>query len=272
MSLQVRLEALVTAIGADIKQLYSQVSGGGTTTVIDGGATPGEANTGVTVSSGGAVMPTLVDAKGDILAATAADTVANLPVGLTDQVLTVDPASSVGISWKAPAVSASQLTATGTRDASTFLRGDNTWAPSSTVYKKTANQSLTTTAVVNVTDLAFPIAANATAEFELMLALTSAATTTGWLFGFTGPAGVTSFVATQEYQSSATAWATSTLQALGNFTLITAAYVATPSAIVSRIKGVIQNGANAGIVQFMGGTEIANSAIVIRAGSTLKVA
>lgn len=49
MSLQTRLEALAAAVGADIKQLKAT----GTTFVIDGGASPSEAQSGVVVSNGG---------------------------------------------------------------------------------------------------------------------------------------------------------------------------------------------------------------------------
>lgn len=106
MSLQTRLAALVSAIGADIKSLNNQVASyaaTATTTTIDGGATPSEPYSGVVATTGGGISSTLVDAKGDLIAATAADTVARFPVGsTTGHVLTVDPASSVGISWQAP--------------------------------------------------------------------------------------------------------------------------------------------------------------------------
>jgi hypothetical protein len=43
-----------------------------------------------------------VDAKGDLIAATAADTVARLPVGATGQILTVDPTQATGLRWANP--------------------------------------------------------------------------------------------------------------------------------------------------------------------------
>jgi hypothetical protein len=139
-----------------------------------------------------------------------------------------------------------------------------------TVQKVTADQALTAVALVDITGLGFAVAANGNYEFEYLLAITSAALTTGWQFGFTGPASPTMFAATCEYQSSATAWTTATLTAVGNFPLVTAAYAAaTP--IVVRIKGVLANGANAGTLQLRGGTEVANSAITVKRGSTLKV-
>jgi hypothetical protein len=51
----------------------------------------------------GGIQPTIVDAKGDIIAATAADTPARLAVGANDTVLTADSAEATGLKWAAPA-------------------------------------------------------------------------------------------------------------------------------------------------------------------------
>lgn len=48
------------------------------------------------------IQETVVDAKGDLLAASAADAVARLPVGANDQVLTADSAQALGVKWAAP--------------------------------------------------------------------------------------------------------------------------------------------------------------------------
>jgi hypothetical protein len=51
-----------------------------------------------------ALLKTLVDAKGDLLVGTAADTVARLAVGGTNGfVLTVDSGETAGVKWAAPA-------------------------------------------------------------------------------------------------------------------------------------------------------------------------
>jgi hypothetical protein len=49
----------------------------------------------------GAVQSTLVDAKGDLLVGTAADTVARLPVGTNNYVLTADSTTTEGVKWAA---------------------------------------------------------------------------------------------------------------------------------------------------------------------------
>jgi hypothetical protein len=91
------------------------VSSGGTTPAISVTVGTG-ANT---VAAGndsritGAIQSTLVDAKGDLIVATAADTVARLPVGATNgHVLTVDSAEAGGMKWAAAAGGVSNVDST----------------------------------------------------------------------------------------------------------------------------------------------------------------
>ena len=59
-----------------------------------------------------AISPTLVDAKGDIIAASAADTVARLAVGANDTVLTADSSTATGLKWATPAAGGMTLLST----------------------------------------------------------------------------------------------------------------------------------------------------------------
>lgn len=111
---------------------------------------------------GGGISPTLVDAKGDLIAATAADAVTRLAAGAEGSVLTSTSATETGLSWTGVAMTTaerskltgvadsatfnspddwlldrshhtgtqpvSSLAVTGTPSTSTFLRGDGSWA------------------------------------------------------------------------------------------------------------------------------------------------
>jgi len=58
------------------------------------------------ITGSSAIAPTIVDAKGDIIAASASDTVARLAVGSNDTVLTADSSTATGLKWAAPATPA----------------------------------------------------------------------------------------------------------------------------------------------------------------------
>jgi hypothetical protein len=69
------------------------------------------------------IASTIVDAKGDIIAATAADTVARLAVGANDTVLTADSSAATGLKWATPSSGAPALAqiATGNVNSGTSL-------------------------------------------------------------------------------------------------------------------------------------------------------
>jgi len=60
------------------------------------------------------IAKTIVDAKGDLIAATAADTVARLAVGSNDQVLTADSTTATGLKWATAASGGMTLLSTTT--------------------------------------------------------------------------------------------------------------------------------------------------------------
>jgi hypothetical protein len=73
--------------------------------------------------SSSGIAATIVDAKGDLIAATAADTVARLPVGTDGQVLTAASGQSTGLQWATVAAGAvtikGRVAANGTITAGT---------------------------------------------------------------------------------------------------------------------------------------------------------
>lgn len=76
------------------------------------------------ITAGSAINPNIVDAKGDIIAATAADTVARLAVGANDTVLTADSSTATGLKWAAPAAGGmTLLSTTSLSGATTTISG-----------------------------------------------------------------------------------------------------------------------------------------------------
>lgn len=68
----------------------------------------------------GGIQPTIVDAKGDLIVATAADTVSRLAVGSNDQVLTADSSTSTGLKWATAAAGGMTSLASGSLSGSTL--------------------------------------------------------------------------------------------------------------------------------------------------------
>ena len=93
----VAIEGLGDAIDASLLDLK-----GGTTGQVLAKATNTDMDfTWVTDATG--IPATIFDAKGDIIAATAADTASRLAVGTNGQVLTADSTASTGLKWATPA-------------------------------------------------------------------------------------------------------------------------------------------------------------------------
>jgi len=75
-------------------------------------------------SSPGVVQKDIVDAKGDIVAATASNTVSRLAVGTNDHVLTADSSEATGLKWaSAPADATKMPLAGGTFTGAVTFQG-----------------------------------------------------------------------------------------------------------------------------------------------------
>jgi hypothetical protein len=83
-------------------------------TGITGGGTSGT----VTVTN---EMATIIDAKGDLVGGTGADTFARLAVGANDTVLTADSNETTGLKWATPAAGGLTLLASGTLSGSSVV-------------------------------------------------------------------------------------------------------------------------------------------------------
>jgi hypothetical protein len=74
----------------------------------------------------GGIQPTLLTAKGDLISATAASTVARLAVGSDAQILVADSTASTGLKWATPAGGAT-LVGCAVYSATSPVIADSTW-------------------------------------------------------------------------------------------------------------------------------------------------
>jgi hypothetical protein len=110
---------------------------------------------GVGGGGGGGILPTIVDAKGDIIAATAADTVARVAVGTNGQVLTAASGQAAGVQWATPDVTQAELDAHAADTSAVHGITDTTALATDTdVASAVSSHASDATAIHGVTDFA----------------------------------------------------------------------------------------------------------------------
>ena len=92
----------IAALGQDIDTALVDLKGGTTGQVLAKASGTDLDYSWVTTDDTNAIQNAIVDAKGDLIAATAADTPARLAVGTNDQVLTADSTAATGLKWATP--------------------------------------------------------------------------------------------------------------------------------------------------------------------------
>lgn len=132
------------------------------------------------------------------------------------------------------------------------------------VYK-TADQTAIGTSLANVTDMGFPVEANANYAFEFYLICDSDATTTGIDVSLNGPASPTNIDYLTTYWTSATAFTTVGAVAYQNDTASTASNGT--SRRIFTVFGILRNGANAGTLIPQAKRENVGTGPNVRAGS-----
>jgi hypothetical protein len=93
----------IAALGQDIDTALVDLKGGTTGQVLAKASGTDLDYSWVTTDDTNAIQNAIVDAKGDLIGATAADTPARLAVGTNGQVLTADSTAATGLAWAAPA-------------------------------------------------------------------------------------------------------------------------------------------------------------------------
>lgn len=236
----------VTSVGlssSDLSVSGSPVTSSGTITanlVTQGGVTPGaygDANT---------VAQVTVNSKGIVTAVSNVDI--DLPI--------------------------SQIDATGTPSATTFLRGDGSWATPSgggdpwTIVRITSDFVTSSATAVNVTGLNFTPSANNRYEFYGMFLLRTATTTVGPRPGVSWPTGLSDGAVMFLTPSSATANLTTNGNISASVLVAVGGLPSTTGSWLGTVNGYIIAGASpSGNVQIQLASETAGTNVTMRSGS-----
>jgi len=89
----------------------------------------------------GGIQPTLLTAKGDLISATAASTVARLPVGSDTQILVADSTASTGLKWATPGGGMTLISTTALSGASTTISFGSTYTNLMFVFYEMTNNT-----------------------------------------------------------------------------------------------------------------------------------
>jgi hypothetical protein len=192
----------------------------------------------------GGIPATIVDAKGDLIVATAADTVARRAVGTNGQVLTADSAETDGVKWATPA---------------------SGLGPSAVCYKG-SDQTSTSDTLADVTSMSFAVAASKDYYFEFDILHQATATTSGIAFSVNGPASPTDLAFSIRSPQTASTEITRHERAY-DATGQTASIDTANDSSYTRITGIFRNGTNAGTLILRFRCEGAGQTVSVRTGS-----
>jgi hypothetical protein len=117
----------IAALGQDIDTAMVDLKGGTTGQVLAKASGTDLDFSWVAQDDSNAIQNAIVDAKGDLISATAADTPARLAVGTNGHVLTADSAEATGLKWVAPAAGGKVLQVLSAQKTDTFTLSSSTF-------------------------------------------------------------------------------------------------------------------------------------------------
>jgi hypothetical protein len=134
-----------------------------------------------------AIQPTILDAKGDLIVATAADTPARLAVGSANQVLTVDSSTATGLKWATPAAGGKLLQVVQGTYSTLVTNGTNVYAD--TGLTATITPSSTSSKVLVIVTQNGVAKRTSNAGNAVVMRLLRGATEISYFAGYTGWTG-----------------------------------------------------------------------------------
>jgi hypothetical protein len=141
----------IAALGQDIDTAFIDLKGGTTGQVLAKASNTDLDYSWVAQDDSNAIQNAIVDAKGDLIAATAADTPARLAVGTNGHVLTADSTAATGIKWAAAAGGGKVLQVVQVNPSTTFTSTSGTMVDA-TNYTASITPTLATSKVLVIFD------------------------------------------------------------------------------------------------------------------------
>jgi hypothetical protein len=160
----------IAALGQDIDTALVDLKGGTTGQVLAKASGTDLDFSWVAQDDSNAIQNAIVDAKGDLIAATANDTPARLAVGTNGHVLTADSTAATGIKWAAPAAGGKVLQVI--QDLSQSYTATTSTTFQATGLSVTITPSSATSKVLIIANLSGVLKGNATTADAVQIRLT----------------------------------------------------------------------------------------------------
>ena len=127
----------IETLGDSIDASFVGLKGGTAGQVLSKTSGTDLAFTWVAQDDSNAIQNAIVDAKGDLIGATAADTPARLAVGTNGQILTADSTAATGLAWATPATPSSGMTLIATTSTGGAVTAINFGSNASPIFSST---------------------------------------------------------------------------------------------------------------------------------------